>query len=39
MRTLPFIVVAAKSLASDVASEEESIAFVVVHASGYRWMS
>ena len=34
-RTLPFIVVAAKSFASDVASGVESIALVAVHASGY----
>lgn len=35
MRTLPFNVVAANSLASLVASDEDSIEFVVVHACGF----
>jgi len=35
VRTLPFMVVAAKSLASVVASDEDRIECVVVHASGY----
>ena len=33
VRTLPFIVVAAKSLASDVESDVDSIECVIVHAS------
>lgn len=36
MRTLPFKVVAAKSLASVEAFAEDSISCVVVHASGYK---
>ena len=34
VRTLPFIVVAAKSLASGDVSDEESMECVVAHASG-----
>lgn len=35
VRTFPFMVVAANSFASGVASEEESIEVVIVQASGY----